>query len=220
MTTAPRSSSFAPDLPFKFVAGDPAVDLVNTVDWTSAGLAEDRLSDYDRLTRWAEGAGLLVPRLGAQFRAAAARRPRAAESALRAAKQLRWNLRQIFLAVARGDSPAKQAELAELNELLTIALSQLQLVDATGRGEDGPALQWSWRDASERLDSILWPVARAAAELLVSDEAERIRECGGVDCGWMYVDRSRNGLRRWCEMESCGTREKSRRRARRRVADR
>jgi predicted RNA-binding Zn ribbon-like protein len=28
----------------------------------------------------------------------------------------------------------------------------------------------------------------------------------------MYVDRSRNGLRRWCQMETCGTREKSRRR--------
>ncbi|HEV2853834.1 MAG TPA: CGNR zinc finger domain-containing protein [Thermoanaerobaculia bacterium] len=32
------------------------------------------------------------------------------------------------------------------------------------------------------------------------------------DCGWMYVDCSRNGLRRWCEMETCGTLEKSRRR--------
>ncbi len=35
---------------------------------------------------------------------------------------------------------------------------------------------------------------------------------GGDDCGWMYVDRSRNGLRRWCQMRTCGTREKSRRR--------
>ena len=220
MTTAPRPTSFAPDLPFKFVGGDPAVDLVNTVDWTSTGLVEDRLSDFDRLTRWAEGAGLLVPRLGAQFRAAAAERPRAAEGALRAAKQLRWNLRQLFCAVARGESPAKQPEMAELNELLASALAQLQLVGVPNGGASGPALQWGWRDAADRLDSILWPVVRAAAELLVSDEAARIRECGGLECGWMYVDRSRNGLRRWCQMESCGTREKSRRRAGRRIAQR
>jgi predicted RNA-binding Zn ribbon-like protein len=60
-------------------------------------------------------------------------------------------------------------------------------------------------------------VLRAAGDLLASDEAARIRECGGEDCGWMYVDRSRNGLRRWCQMEVCGTKEKSRQRALRRA---
>ena len=103
---------------------------------------------------------------------------------------------------------------------LASALAQLQLVGVTSESVGGPALQWSWRDAADRLDSIIWPVVRSAADLLVSDEAARIRVCGGPDCGWMYVDRSRNGLRRWCEMESCGTREKSRRRARRKVAER
>jgi predicted RNA-binding Zn ribbon-like protein len=49
--------------------------------------------------------------------------------------------------------------------------------------------------------------------LLESEDAGRIRVCDGVDCGWMYLDRSRNGLRRWCEMGTCGTREKNRRRA-------
>ena len=220
MTTAPRPSSLAPDQPFKFVAGDPALDLVNTVDWTSNGLVEDRLADYGRLTRWAEGAGLLLPRLGTQFRVAAAERPREAEAALREAKQLRWNLRQVFRAVARGESPSKLPETAELNDSLARAMAQLQLVGTPTQSDGGPALRWSWRHAADRLDSILWPVVRSAAELLVSDEAGRIRECGGPDCGWMYVDRSRNGLRRWCEMESCGTREKSRRRARRRIAER
>jgi predicted RNA-binding Zn ribbon-like protein len=62
-------------------------------------------------------------------------------------------------------------------------------------------------------------VARAASALLQS-EASRLRICGGSDCGWMYVDRSRNGLRRWCEMQTCGTVAKSRRRAARVVASR
>jgi predicted RNA-binding Zn ribbon-like protein len=43
-----------------------------------------------------------------------------------------------------------------------------------------------------------------------------VRVCDGDDCGWMYVDRSRNGFRRWCQMRTCGTREKTRRR---RVSD-
>jgi predicted RNA-binding Zn ribbon-like protein len=64
----------------------------------------------------------------------------------------------------------------------------------------------------QRLDSVLWPVLRSAAALLASDEADKVRTCAGPDCGWVYVDRSRNGFRRWCQMRTCGTREKSRRR--------
>ena len=62
-------------LPFKYVGGDPAVDLVNTVDWTREGLRDERLDDYERLTRWAEGAGVLSPELGAKLRRKAARNP-------------------------------------------------------------------------------------------------------------------------------------------------
>ena len=220
MSTAPPSLTLAPQLPFKFVAGDPALDLVNTVDWTSRGPVEDRLTDYDRLTRWAEGAGVLLPRLGADFRALANDRPRDAETAMREATQLRWVLRQIFIAVAHEEPIARLPAVGELNAALSRALAQLQVVSVPSGEGEGPAMQWSWRDAGNRLDSIMWPIVRSAADLLVSDEAGRVRECGGPECGWMYVDRSRNGLRRWCEMESCGTREKSRRRAGRRTAER
>ena len=144
-----------------------------------------------------------------------------AEKALRDATQLRWVLRQTFTAVAREQSVARLPAVGELNAALSGALGQLQIVAPTGGiVDDVTGMQWSWRDAINRLDSIMWPVVRSAAELLVSDEAGRIRECSGPECGWMYVDRSRNGLRRWCEMESCGTREKSRRRARRRTTER
>jgi predicted RNA-binding Zn ribbon-like protein len=62
------------------------------------------------------------------------------------------------------------------------------------------------------LDDIARPAMMAAARLLASDDAARIRICSGPGCGWLFVDRSRNGFRRWCEMKSCGTTEKSRRR--------
>ncbi len=47
----------------------------------------------------------------------------------------------------------------------------------------------------------------------------RVKACRGTDCGWVFVDASRNGSRRWCEMASCGNRAKTARfRARRRAA--
>ncbi len=44
---------------------------------------------------------------------------------------------------------------------------------------------------------------------------ERLKRCENPRCGWLFVDRSRNRSRRWCEMATCGNRAKARRRARR-----
>jgi len=36
----------------------------------------------------------------------------------------------------------------------------------------------------------------------------RVKACRGEDCRWVYVDRSRNTSRRWCDMANCGNRAK------------
>jgi predicted RNA-binding Zn ribbon-like protein len=211
--TAPLPLSSAAHLPFKYVGGDPSLDLVNTVDWTARGPVEDRLTDFERLTRWAEGAGVITAHQGTQARSLALTQPRMAERVHREAVELRWQLRQLFMAAGRRARADGGGALEAFNDSLRAALSELTLAaPSRGAAADTP-LQWGWRRASERLDSILWPVLRAAADLLTSPEAMQIRECAGDDCGWMYVDRSRNGLRRWCQMETCGNREKARRRA-------
>jgi len=214
MPSAPEARTFAADLPFKFVGGDAAIDLVNTVDWTANGLVDDRLTNYERLIEWASGAELVTPRLGQALMMGRAR-PKGARQALAKAVALRWTLRRLFVAIAHGE-PIPPDALAELNAAVTRAMVRLEL--APVRGPSTGTLRWSWAEAGEHLDSMLWPVARSAADLLASDDATRIRECGAADCGWQYVDRSRNGLRRWCQMAVCGTREKSRRRAERNAA--
>ena len=209
----PPTLSSAPDLPFKYVGGDASLDLVNTVDWTTRGLVDERLTSYDRLTTWAEGAGVLTAKEGGHLRSLAAEHPRLADRAHRDALELRWRLRQLFTASDRSEPLGELKALDEFNQSLGEALSRLELtVPRRELGASVP-LRLTWRDAGDRLESPLWPVIRSAADLLVSEEATRIHECAGEDCGWMYVDRSRNGLRRWCQMETCGNREKSRRRA-------
>ncbi len=193
-------------LPFKYIGGDPAVDLVNTVDWTRDGLKDERLGDYQRLTRWAEGSGVVSPDLVAKLRRRAAKRPAHASTVYRAALQAREIIRRLFLELVGGSAVA--GTVADFNRILAPALQHLRV---TPLGT-APRLQLGWKDEENRLDSVLWPVLWSAASLITSEEASRIRVCGGEDCGWMYVDRSRNGLRRWCQMESCGTREKTRRR--------
>jgi predicted RNA-binding Zn ribbon-like protein len=207
----PRSvAEETPTLEFRYVGGDACVDFVNTVDWTSRGLVDERLSSYERLTEWARGAELLTAGAATAFRAAAAARPRDAAAALRAAHELREALQRVLASAATGDRRFTGAE--EFNARLAEVLEHLK-VAPSGAGEDEAPARWGWRGWEGRLDSVLWPVAWRAALLLTGPDGARLRVCAGPDCGWMFVDRSRNGLRRWCEMETCGTRAKSRRRA-------
>jgi predicted RNA-binding Zn ribbon-like protein len=198
------------ELPFKYVGGDASLDLVNTVDWTDRGLIQERITDYARLTRWAEGAGVLSKADAQALRRAAAAKPAEAQVTYEAALHLRGVLQRLYGAVASGKR--SDAPWDDLNDLLGEALRWLRVSPSRkGNGVAG----WEWSGHGEILESVLWPVIWSAAILLTSDEARRIRVCGGPDCGWMYVDRSRNGLRRWCQMETCGTLEKSRRRSER-----
>ncbi|HET9464661.1 MAG TPA: ABATE domain-containing protein [Gemmatimonadales bacterium] len=200
------------EIPFQYVGGDPAIDLVNTVDWTSRGPENDRLTDFGGVIQWAVGAGTLSAKAAQSYRAQAGTRVRDAEAAYRNVVKVRSVLQRLFHAAAEGGPP--EDALNDFNRWLGRALEGMRVAPRGGRRETGK-LQLGWVGQEENLDSILWPVLWSAASLIVSDEASRIRICGGPDCGWMYVDRSRNKLRRWCQMETCGTREKSRRRYRR-----
>ena len=96
-----------------------------------------------------------------------------------------------------------------LNAALPPALARLELRAVEGRFE------WSWTLAGDELDAMLAPVIESAAELLTSVEHARIGECESTTCGRLFLDRSRNRSRRWCDMTVCGNRAKARRHYRR-----
>lgn len=194
--------------PFKFIGGNAALDFTNSVQGWSGGLPRgDQLGDYDDLLAWGEAAGVIDRGTARRLRSEAAQRPREAARTLARAAELRRLLYRLFAAVAAGRHPAA-ADLQALNAALARALPHQVLV---ARG-DGFA--WAWED-SPALDAVLWPVLRAAADLLASDRRARLRECGGENCGWLFLDETKNRSRRWCEMSVCGNRAKARRHYRR-----
>lgn len=210
MLVAPASRSSRPDLPFRYVSGNPSLDLVNTVDWASSGLVRDRLVDYPALTLWAEGADAVNADAARDLRAAGEARPQHAEAAMETARRARWMLHRLFSSLADGQVDTYVVD--EFNEVLEESLRHLRV--ALRGGQDSQTrLEWAWNKLGDKLESPLWPVVRSAASLMTSSEASQVRMCGGTDCGWLFVDRSRNGLRRWCEMATCGTAAKTRRRA-------
>jgi predicted RNA-binding Zn ribbon-like protein len=116
---------------------------------------------------------------------------------------LREAIFQVFVARARGALPPAGA-LRTLNKEQPTALARLRLV------ADGGGYRTEWED-EDALDRMLWPVVRSAAELLTSDDLDRVRECAADNCAWLFLDRSKNRSRRWCDMAVCGNRSKVRR---------
>jgi len=51
--------------------------------------------------------------------------------------------------------------------------------------------------------------AHSALSLLAGETQERLRICG--NCGWLFIDRSKNKSRIWCDMAVCGNRQKANR---------
>lgn len=54
-------------------------------------------------------------------------------------------------------------------------------------------------------------LAVISAFSIITDPRElgRVKTCPGDDCGWMFIDETKNSRRTWCLMETCGNRAKA-----------
>jgi len=192
---------------FEFVGGEASLDFINTVAGDRRGTPKEHLHGYDDLVAWARQGELIGPPQARALLLRAQREPAAAAGALAGAVELREALYDIFSARSEGKRPSQQ-RLELLNRALAEALAHRRVLQ-TGRG-----FSYGWDD-SDDLRRMLWPVALSAAELLAGDHGSPIKVCGmsGEEdgCGWLFVDESRNGSRRWCSMKDCGNRAKQRR---------
>ncbi|NKK81082.1 CGNR zinc finger domain-containing protein [Rhizobium leguminosarum] len=73
------------------------------------------------------------------------------------------------------------------------------------------ALAKALRDT--RPDSLVAATAHSALRLIAMPDPERMKICG--NCGWLFIDRSKNRSRAWCDMAVCGNRAKANRHYRR-----
>jgi predicted RNA-binding Zn ribbon-like protein len=200
---------------WKRIGGRLCLDFVNTVaGWVSGGRRRgreyadtglrDKLLRYGDLLAWAECAGAVTKNQSRRLGRRAASDPRAAASALASAAELRGALYRIFKSVVENWTP-RPADMEVLERELSAARAHQRLARVSG------AFVWTWEDSDRELERVLWPVAGSAAELLTSNDLAMIRQCGGEECGWMFLDTSRNHTRHWCNMKECGNRAKVRR---------
>ena len=185
-----------PPYVFSYIGGALALDLVNTVAWRD-GEARDRLASLADVKRWAEGANLPASSV-ASLKASDLKQIRATREALHAA----------FRPLTFGFAPGASA-LEALNRSLG-ALARHR------------SLEWREGAAALRVAAtapatarFLAPILDNGVTLLTEGDVYRVKRCEDPHCGWLFLDRSSRGARRWCSMADCGNRAKAARHYRR-----
>jgi predicted RNA-binding Zn ribbon-like protein len=185
------------------VGGHLALDFANTVDDPLGPQRHDHIADYPSLLAWSARV-VGVPEEGVDLLAGiAGQHPRRAADVVRRAAALRAAMNDTFAAVIDGADTA--------GPWLSL---RPYLADAVDNAVTPVPLTWEYSS----LGAPLWPVAEAAYRLLVGPDLARLKRCGG--CPWLFLDQSKNGSRRWCAMQDCGTHQKVRRYVAKRAAAR
>ena len=165
---------------------DLCLDYANTRYWRGQAAPTETLGGPADLAAWAKAAKPPSPR---EFEQAIA---------------LREMLYRLFDAQAQG-KPAAPRDLEGLNQ----ALAQAPARKALRRSRGG--YEWDVEARPGSALALLAPVLWSAGDLLAGPRLDRVRRCANPECGWLFLDDSRAGKRRWCSMQSCGNRAKARR---------
>ncbi len=184
------------------LGGRICLDFANTLDWRGSENPVEYLHTYQDLIAWSRHAGILFDNAALHLSQTAEDRQADSAAHLSRAIRLRETIYRIFAAIAAGE-PAPADELARFNRFLSAARPFEQLTHQ----ETG--YTWDSKVDPQRLDSLLKPLVSSAVELLLSPEVKRVKRCGDPACGWLFLDTSRNGSRRWCDMRDCGNRAKA-----------
>lgn len=188
----------------EFVGGSLALDFANTLGGTHTAPSHEHIVGYSDLVEFCRSAGTMSPSLGRRLVEEAARQPARAAAVLRRAIALREAIWRVFDAYAKNDR-AEPADLATIHEEELAALRHARFQESASE------VDYAWSD-DLLLERPLWAIARSAADLRRSkDDLSRVRECGSATCEWLFLDKSRNHTRRWCDMNDCGNVAKVRR---------
>ena len=186
------------------IGGELCLDFANTL-YGHTDIVHEYLFDYRDLVLWSRHVGILTPQKAKVLLSKGEQAPDESEAVFRQAIQLRDTIFHVFASLAHNETPDEN-DLAQLHQIWLENETHSKLVQSNARF----MLDW---EEGELMDSMLWPITRSAVELLTSDELKRVKQCGR--CDWLFLDRSRNGKRRWCSMSACGNRVKMARRYKR-----
>lgn len=175
-----------------FDGGWLCLDFTNTVSSRTPATGNEYLRNWDDFRIWVRRAGVLPATEWPAWN-------RLPESNIEEVRALREALYCLFEHYAR-TGILDPAHLDTLNAFLheVYPHTRLCLTEAgLHRGvEEAP-----------HPEKPLWLIALSAEALLLGDRLSRVKSCD--NCGWLFLDTSKNGARRWCNMQTCGSQIKA-----------
>jgi predicted RNA-binding Zn ribbon-like protein len=180
--------------------GHPALDFANTVDSRRGRWGPDFLNSFDDLLAIAERTAVADTVAVSHLREKAAANPGRPGAALDRAVALREATYKLFIAEDTGRA-YPPAALKVVEKVAREGRSRQRLLH-TKSG-------FAWSLPFDELEDVGRAFALASLELLIArNDRREIRECKGDNCGWLFLDHSKGGHRRWCSDASCGTRSR------------
>lgn len=177
-----------------FIGSHPAIDFTNTV-FTRHMPAQDNdlLNSPHDVGNWFQFAGLATK---AQAKAISGISDPAF---LERVRNLREASFSVFDALAAENPPASDA--------LGLLFAQVAEGFSTHRLRPRAAYAASEITRFDDPNAIAAFLAAMSVEASIVLPRQRLHAC--PRCGWLFVDTSRGGRRRWCSMQTCGNREKA-----------
>ena len=176
---------------------------MNTVDERLSSQPEERLTGFRELAAFGEQAGALSASEARTLRRYGRENARAASALFERSVAVREMMFRILSAVA-GNRKVSDADVEAFNDV--VRSSDAFSLVTPGEGKAA----WQWLDESSNADRLTGRIMRSAVELLTSHDIQRLKECAADHCGWLFMDNSRSRNRCWCDMKTCGSREKAR----------
>lgn len=172
-----------------FGTASPWVDLANSEMWDGYGRLTDFLDDPQWIADFLQFWHFHVPP------------PRAAE--IRDLQKLRKFLRGMVEKTSSG-SAITSKDVEALNSWLKEPVFRQLVEHQNGLQLECNAVQIGWPAALARIVASL-------AESLSHEPHDRLKLCANPGCLWVFVDRTKGNVRRWCNNATCGNRDRVRR---------
>jgi predicted RNA-binding Zn ribbon-like protein len=179
---------------YKLVGEEISFDFINTISWPGTEWEHDWLDKAGNFILWAVAAGIINNSKAKLFAA----KPKAwLNKEMKYVCTIRQDLTNVLTPLAFNKNPSDDA-IKKLNVLIH------QINDY--RNIDFKKHTWVWNDALS-FKEVLAPVVWNAGQVLTEADHTRIRHC--PSCNWLFYDNTKNKSRRWCDMQDCGSRDKS-----------
>jgi predicted RNA-binding Zn ribbon-like protein len=183
---------------------DLCLAFANTLSWRGSHAPTEALGGLTDLLDWLAEAGQRPSTAWSDAAKWSSDHPQRAAQLFAQAVALREAIFRCCFAVASGDA-ARDADLDALTRALAVAPPRRRLV------RDAGLYAWAGGEGALSAPLLLAPILWSAADLLTHADQLRVRHCANDKCLWLFIDRSKAGARRWCDMAACGNRAKAQR---------